>query len=61
MTEEDFDTIGGLIAHELGHVPRRGESAEAGGLMFQVMITRGGAVRWFRVGRQPAPPAAGRD
>ena len=56
LPEDDFDTIGGLIAHELGHVPRRGESAEAGGLQFQVMLTRGGAVRWFKVARQP--PAA---
>ena len=60
LPEDAFDTIGGLIAHELGHVPRRGESTEAGGLQFQVMITRGGAVRWFRVGRQPLP-AAGLD
>jgi magnesium and cobalt transporter len=58
---DDFDTIGGLIAHELGRVPRRGESAEAGGLRFQVMLTRGGAVRWFRVERQPDLPADGRD
>ncbi len=64
LPEDAFDTIGGLIAHELGHVPRRGEAAEAGGLQFQVMITRGGAVRWFRVGplhRPTATPAAGRD
>ncbi|WP_425261809.1 HlyC/CorC family transporter [Rubrivivax sp. RP6-9] len=47
----DFDTIGGLVAHELGHVPRRGELAELGGLRFSVMLTRGGAVRWFRVSR----------
>ena len=52
LPEADFDTIGGLIAHELGHVPRRGESAQADGLAFQVMLTRGGAVRWFRVARQ---------
>jgi magnesium and cobalt transporter len=59
LNTDDFDTIGGLIAHELGHVPRRGESAEAGGLRFQVMLTRGGAVRWFRVARQsPAAPDA---
>ena len=55
---DDFDTIGGLIAHELGRVPRRGETAEAGGLKFQVMLTRGGAVRWFRVARQPLLPTA---
>ena len=52
LPEADFDTIGGLIAHELGHVPRRGESTQADGLAFQVMLTRGGAVRWFRVARQ---------
>ncbi len=55
---ESFDTIGGLIAHELGRVPRRGEATVAGGLRFEVMITRGGAVRWFRVARLPAPPGA---
>jgi magnesium and cobalt transporter len=54
LSTEHFDTIGGLIAHELGHVPRRGESTGAGGLDFSVMLTRGGAVRWFKVTRQPA-------
>ena len=49
---DNFDTIGGLIAHELGRVPKRGESAVADGLTFQVMLTRGGAVRWFKVARQ---------
>ena len=48
---DDFDTIGGLVAHELGRVPRRGEAVTVGGLVFQVMLTRGGAVRWFRVNR----------
>ena len=28
----DFDTIGGLIAHRMGHVPKRGESTVVGGL-----------------------------
>ena len=46
-----FDTIGGLVAHELGRVPRRGESVEVGELLFTVMLTRGGAVRWFKVTR----------
>jgi len=53
LPEGDFDTIGGLVAHELGHVPRRGESAALGGLRFTVMLTRGGAVRWFKVSRAP--------
>ena len=60
LSEHDFDTIGGLIAHQLGRVPRRGESAHADGLVFQVMLTRGGAVRWFRVARQAPPPPVAR-
>ena len=53
LPAEEFDTIGGLVAHELGRVPRRGESAQVGPLVFTVMLTRGGAVRWFRVTRAP--------
>ena len=44
-----FDTIGGLIAHEMGHVPKRGEHHVLGGLDFVVLHTKGGAVRWFKV------------
>ncbi len=47
--DEDFDTIGGLIAHEMGHVPRRGEHHMMAGLDFVVMHTKGGAVKWFKV------------
>ena len=54
LPEGDFDTIGGLVAHEAGRVPRRGEAVSCGGLKFSVMLTRGGAVRWFRVERLPA-------
>ena len=62
LPEEAFDTIGGLVAHELGQVPRRGEALELGGLRFTVMLTRGGAVRWFRVARVPkAEPVEGGD
>jgi len=52
----DFDTIGGLIAHQMGHVPRRGEHHTLAGLRFVVLHTRGGAVRWFKV--SPASPRA---
>src|SRR4029450_8049762 len=47
--EREFDTIGGLIAHRMGHVPKRGESTVVGGLNFVVLHTKGGAVRWFKV------------
>jgi len=53
-TEEDldFDTIGGLIAHEMGHVPRRGEHHTRAGLHFVVLHTKGGVVKWFKVSPQ---------
>lgn len=55
---EDFDTIGGLISHEMGHVPKRGERHVVGGFEFLVLHTKGGAVRWFKVaparGDEPA-------
>jgi magnesium and cobalt transporter len=46
---DHFDTIGGLIAHEMGHVPKRGERHVLGGLVFLVLHTKGGAVKWFKV------------
>jgi len=54
LPEEEFDTIGGLVADQLGRVPRRGEAVQVHGLSFSVMLTRGGAVRWFRVSRVAA-------
>jgi magnesium and cobalt transporter len=58
LPDDAFDTIGGLVAHELGRVPRRGESVPVGPLQFSVMLTRGGAVRWFKVTRAaPLVPA----
>ncbi len=47
--DDQFDTIGGLIAHEMGHVPKRGERHTIAGLNFLVLHTKGGAVKWFKV------------
>ncbi len=63
--DSKFDTIGGYIAHAMGHVPRRGEHFDWRGLRFQVLLSKGGAVKWFKVypvphethGRTPAPRA----
>ncbi len=54
--EEEFETIGGLIAHEMGHVPKRGEQHTLAGLNFVVMHTKGGAVKWFKVSPVPDEP-----
>jgi magnesium and cobalt transporter len=57
--QQEFDTIGGLIAHEMGHVPRRGEHVQLAGLNFVVMHTKGGAVRWFKVSPVESDDATG--
>ena len=54
--DDQFDTIGGLIAHELGHVPKKGERHTLAGLNFVVLHTKGGAVKWFKV--SPVPDTA---
>jgi magnesium and cobalt transporter len=48
-SDNQFDTIGGLVAHEMGHVPKRGERTVLNGLSFTVLHTKGGAVKWFKV------------
>jgi magnesium and cobalt transporter len=35
--EEGFDTVAGLIMKQLGHLPRRGESATIDGFEFRVL------------------------
>ncbi len=45
----ELNTIGGLIAHEMGHVPRRGEHHVLAGLNFVVLHTKGGAIKWLKV------------
>ena len=51
--DNKFDTIGGFIAHEMGHVPRRGEHFDWMQLRIEVLHTKAGAVKWFKV--YPAP------
>jgi magnesium and cobalt transporter len=54
LTDDEVDTIGGLVAHEMGHVPKRGEGHVLQGWQFVVMHARGGAVKWFKA--SPPPP-----
>ena len=37
LDDEEYDTIGGLVMHELGRLPRRGEKLEFGGFEFAVI------------------------
>ncbi len=37
LSDEQYDTVGGLVMHELGRLPRRGEQLEYAGLRFKVL------------------------
>lgn len=37
FSTEEFDTIGGLIVHSFGRVPKRGEQLELDGFLFEVL------------------------
>jgi hemolysin (HlyC) family protein len=37
LNESDYDTIGGLIMHEFGHMPKRGETIDLNNLHFEVL------------------------
>jgi magnesium and cobalt transporter len=37
FNDEDYDTIGGLVMHQFGRLPRRGETVTMEGLEFKVM------------------------
>jgi len=59
--EDGFDTIGGLVLHALGHMPKRGESVEVGGFRFEVVGADSRKIRLLnvqRVQQQPAKAAA---
>ncbi|MEJ2299012.1 MAG: transporter associated domain-containing protein [Woeseiaceae bacterium] len=37
LEDEEYDTVGGLVMHELGRLPRRGEKVHFGGFEFSVI------------------------
>jgi len=53
FSDQEFDTVGGLIASRLGHVPRRGDIVEVDGLRFEVLRADARQVHAFHVTRVP--------
>lgn len=56
LTEEDGDTVGGLIYSHLGHVPAQGEVLELDGWRFTVISVDGRRINQVRVERVPPQP-----
>jgi CBS domain containing-hemolysin-like protein len=71
LPEGDWDTIGGLLYHRLGHVPVEGESVAVGGWQLTAQRIQGRRIGRVRITpqdgmegavstrRTPSPPSAG--
>ncbi len=55
LPEGDYDTVGGWLAHELGHIPRRGDTCRHEGLQVEVMRADSRRALWLRVQRRNQP------
>jgi magnesium and cobalt transporter len=51
--DEEYDTVGGLILHELGRLPRRGERIELAEFVFQVIRGDRRRIHALEVTRRP--------
>ena len=53
FSDEEFDTIGGLILNTLGHVPKRGETLTLEGLLFRILRSDKRRIHLLKVTRMP--------
>ncbi len=58
FVDEEYDTLGGLIMHELGRLPRRGESLSFGGYTFRIVRADRRRIDTVQVSRDRSPKAA---
>ncbi len=54
LSDEEYDTIGGLVMHELGRLPRRGERVVFGGFEFSVLRADKRRIESLQVQREAA-------
>ena len=50
LPEDEFDTIGGIVLHAFGHLPKRDEAVKAHGYAFRVLNADSRRVRLLHVG-----------
>jgi len=51
FSNEEYDTVGGLIMSSLGHLPKRGEMVELGGFQFRILRADSRRIYLLRVKR----------
>ncbi|SMF94184.1 magnesium and cobalt transporter [Methylomagnum ishizawai] len=55
LNDDQFDTVGGLIVHHIGHVPKRGEKVEIGPFRFIVLRSDNRRVHMLKLVLLPLP------
>jgi magnesium and cobalt transporter len=58
FADDDFNTVGGLVIHQLGRMPKRNETVTVGDLRIQVLRADSRRVHTLLVDRQRALPVA---
>ena len=53
LSTEEFETVGGVVTHAFGHLPRRGEEVQIDKFCFKVLNADGRRVHLFKVFRVP--------
>jgi magnesium and cobalt transporter len=53
FADDEFDTVGGLVTHAFGRLPKRGETMEIAGLRFQVLRADSRKLHTLHVERLP--------
>jgi len=53
FSDTDFDTVGGMVLHRLGRLPKRGEAITIGGLRFHVLRADSRRLHVLQVHRLP--------
>jgi magnesium and cobalt transporter len=59
LDDENYDTVGGLVMYELGHLPRKGEALQLGDFRFRVLHADRRRVHSVEVTRGSSIPADG--
>ena len=59
FSDEDYDTVGGLVLARFGRLPKRGETVVVEGIAFQVIRADSRKIHSLLVERRPAPATGG--
>ena len=55
LPDDEFDTIGGLVVHQIGHLPKRGERIVMGNLLFKVLRADSRRIHMLQLTVLPRP------